>query len=1106
MKTSLTNQMKIRTLAIFAVFFSCFQLAMSGEFLVIDKEITWSISADTSFNWFLPDAGVPSNWLSPADYYNGTWYIRYEVKSVATNASFGMQFGIIQHDTGRLYEQPVQRLQGAGDVVYHNSSPSGWLKSGGGVDFTKVSEIQNLCAIIYSWSPLLPLDPGKASWSQRFNWFPVTLRISVVAVSSGSSFSGWAGYLNIKKPTPDYAIDYPNERTDKIVPATDEYSYNADMSGAVSGNGQKLALTPGQDVYFRTKASGDMLASDIQHLVVPLRPTASIAFAIDYINEKTVENVSTAIEYSTKADFTSPVSGTGAKVTLIPGQDLYFRMKATASAFASAGYKLTVNARPAAPSVTINYVVESTNPIASTMEYSTDSTFTVSTAGTGIAITVTPGQNLYFRYKATASAFSSKKFLLVLAVRPATPVATVNYATEKTVESFTAADEYSDSPTFTSTITCTGTPIPLTPGKDLFVRVKPTASSFASLACHLVVPNRPTASIAFTIDYINEKTVENVPSTIEYSTTETFVVKVSGTGNKITLTPGQDLYFRIKATASSFASAAFYLAVDERPLMYEDYLSINYVTEYSNYVIDPDMEYTTDSTFTVFSTGTGIKIKITPGQDLYFRIKASASNFVSKVYRVNVPERPATPIATIDYAAEKTVESLPSTIEYSKSPSGSAPISCTGTPISLIPGQDLWIWVKSTNNSFASSDLHLVVPDRPTASIIFTIDYINEKTAENVASNMEYSASETFEDKTSGTGNKVPLIPGQDMYFRIKATTSSFASTAFYLAVGERPPLHDDYLSINYITEYTNYNIDPDMEYTTDSTFAVFSTGTGDKIRLTPGQDVYFRIKATVSSFASEVYWLIVPERPATPVATIDYAAVKTVESFPATIEYSKYPTYTSPVTCSGEPIPLTPGQDLLIWVKPTNSSFASFDCHLVVPEMPYLEYTGGNMVNTYFSVKAVLDETMTGFDLTDVSVINGQAKNLRADNWFDVYPDQKGDVHVIIPYNTFAGASFASNEVIVYYDSTLSVVPRTSHDNFSIFPNPSHTGLIYINTTISVPYTIDVISGEGSTIKSVTAYEKKYQQVDLQGLPRGIYYLKIHLHDKVIVHKVILD
>jgi len=92
-------------------------------------------------------------------------------------------------------------------------------------------------------------------------------------MNGGEGGGGGGGCTPAQQATPTYNINYSNETTDKVVPSTDEYSLSSGMSDAVSGNGQNLHLTPGQDVWFRTKASGECwLASNIQHLTVPQRP------------------------------------------------------------------------------------------------------------------------------------------------------------------------------------------------------------------------------------------------------------------------------------------------------------------------------------------------------------------------------------------------------------------------------------------------------------------------------------------------------------------------------------------------------------------------------------------------------------------------------------------------------------------------------------------------------------------------------------------------------------------------------------------------------------------------------------------------------------------
>ncbi len=247
-------------------------------------------------------------------------------------------------------------------------------------------------------------------WDSRFTyWFPMKVKVTVVAVAAGHTFSGWDNYLTpaqTKQPTPTYGIDYSGERTNKTVHlSSDEYSFSANMSGAVSGTGQTLTLAPGQDVYFRTKAGGDFIASDVQHLTVPAKPSAP-TFSIDYANELTVENINNTVEYSASSSFAGTIVGSGNRVLLTPGQDLYFRTKANASAFTSESFLLHVPIRPETPAIAIDYSNEMTTPIASSMDYSLNASISPSTAGADQAVSVIPGTELYIRVRSTSSQFN----------------------------------------------------------------------------------------------------------------------------------------------------------------------------------------------------------------------------------------------------------------------------------------------------------------------------------------------------------------------------------------------------------------------------------------------------------------------------------------------------------------------------------------------------------------------------------------------------------------------------------------------------------------------------------------------------------------------------
>jgi hypothetical protein len=83
----------------------------------------------------------------------------------------------------------------------------------------------------------------------------------------------------------------------------------------------------------------------VQHLVVPARPDGP-AITIDFPTESTAQVISSAMQYSTSSNFYTATDGTGAALLLTPGSTLYFRSKATASAFRSNVSTLVIPTRP----------------------------------------------------------------------------------------------------------------------------------------------------------------------------------------------------------------------------------------------------------------------------------------------------------------------------------------------------------------------------------------------------------------------------------------------------------------------------------------------------------------------------------------------------------------------------------------------------------------------------------------------------------------------------------------------------------------------------------------------------------------------------------------
>jgi hypothetical protein len=562
----------------------------SQEFLMHEETFTWTKDADVcgGYHYWTSYGNAPANmnWKTPYDYQYGQYYFRFEVLDQPTNDPFTLNMCIwTEYDNGVWKEECggfSPTLAGPGSVVTYNTN-IGYQLNGITIDWTDLSKLWRfgICFYIggHNVGPSIYCTDHPELWSQIDSYMPLKLRVTIVAVAQGYTFSGWNNYVGgsctpVKQATPSYGIDNANMTTDKAVPSTDEYSYSADMSGAVSGNGQKLALTAGQDVYFRTKQLNDCyLASDIQHLVVPASSCgtpvqqATPAYGIDYAYERTDRVVPATDEYSYSSDMSGSVSGTGTKLTLTPGQNVYFRTKkASDCLLASAIQTLVVPDRPAVPSVSVDFVNESTaENIGSALQYSASSSYTDPVTGNGSKVSLMPGQDLYFWVNVTASSFYSLVTHLVVPERPATPAIAIDFANERTTAVPPSID-ISANASMAAATSGTNETVAVSPGTDLYFRTKSTSGSFASLIQHLIVPERPAAP-AYSIDFANERTVETVPAGNEYSASPDMTGSVAGADAAIPLTPGNDVFFRVSHTASSFSSEVSHLIVPMRPVL-----------------------------------------------------------------------------------------------------------------------------------------------------------------------------------------------------------------------------------------------------------------------------------------------------------------------------------------------------------------------------------------------------------------------------------------------------------------------------------------------------------------------------------------------------------
>ena len=396
---------------VLSMVFAGIQSELTAQTTVFDEEIYWEWDIPQEYGgygfywWHRLDGynienygNMPTDdWSSPDDYYSGEFSMRIEIISQPTSNPFLVQFGIWQ-DLSKGADHPEtvcsrQYISGGNGTVFEGSlgSPNTWWnkESGDLVDFNRPEDFYRIGIVLWNPDPLcIPMGhdwnpSGCPEYAPDF--FPLRVRVTITA-TPGSG--GPVIY------PPNYGIDYWGERTSDVVSSDDQYSYDDFSGGTVyDGDNTYLYLTPGTNVYFRKKADW----SKKQTLDIPYRPSTP-NFTIDYDNEETMETVGSEFEYSSQSDMSGALTGDGSYVSLTPGNNTYFRRKATSSSFKSTIQNLDVPDREAAPGFGIDYMAERTTTVVDgTFEYSTSSDMNGATSGSGEYVNVTPGTNLYFR-------------------------------------------------------------------------------------------------------------------------------------------------------------------------------------------------------------------------------------------------------------------------------------------------------------------------------------------------------------------------------------------------------------------------------------------------------------------------------------------------------------------------------------------------------------------------------------------------------------------------------------------------------------------------------------------------------------------------------------
>jgi hypothetical protein len=99
--------------------------------------------------------------LSPDNYYNGTFYLRFEVQNVPTSEPFKLQFAIWGDlDAGAMYwtescsDATPNYFNGTGTQAY-SSMPVNWYKKNGGINWSDRTTFHRFGIILWVHNPLV---------------------------------------------------------------------------------------------------------------------------------------------------------------------------------------------------------------------------------------------------------------------------------------------------------------------------------------------------------------------------------------------------------------------------------------------------------------------------------------------------------------------------------------------------------------------------------------------------------------------------------------------------------------------------------------------------------------------------------------------------------------------------------------------------------------------------------------------------------------------------------------------------------------------------------------------------------------------------------------
>jgi hypothetical protein len=1009
--------------------------------------------------------------------------------------------------------------------------------------------------------------------------------------------------IALQAAAPAYAIDYFNETTDRNIELTNEYSTNADMSGASSGTGTTIPIKPGQNLYLRIKSTASAVSSAIQTLVVPNRPGQPY-YSIDFINETTNEIVSLFVEYAIYENMKGAISGTGVKIPVTFGQNLYFRVKATDTCFKSLIQTLVV------PSIFTEQALVSLSGVTISSiawgDYDNDGYLDLLVTGltsADVAIsklyhnngdrTFTEQTNIILMGVSDGSVawddYDNDGYLDILLTGWSgfTDVSKIYHnngdgtfteQTNITLEGVSMGsvawgdydnDGYSDilltgsssqyiskiyhnngDGTFTEQVGVSLTGVYnssvawgdynndgyldiLLTGNTGTERVskiyRNNGNRTFSEMVSIVLPGISDGSVAWG-DYDNDSYLDilltGASGTQSNNGAISKIYRNNGDGTFSEQTGivlngvynssaawgdyNNDGYLDILLTGRTGSTGVSKIYKNNRNNNFVEQTTVGLPGVYYGSAAwgDIDNDGDLDMVLTGNSGSTRISKIYNNNRGVVNTAAIAPSNLRAVIKNVNdinffwskgtdaeTPQNGLSYNLYIYQEAQKNFKRSPLALVQTHKENGHRLIAQIGNIQysdsgyflrNLATGNYKWsvqaIDGGLKGGSFASERaLHFInLKD-------VNINVANNQIT-NTATGMEFSINTV--DGIDGTwisctdlNTSVNFgIGGFDIWVRqsdMPANKRKLATIALQAA----PPVY----TTDYINEATNEIFLITDEYSTNISMIDAVSGNNLKLSLTPGLNYYFRVKATSTMVASEIFPLSLSGRPAPPVYTIDFINERTIENIKATDEYSVNSDLSSMVSGVGLSIPIIPGQSLYFRTMASATGFKSIIQKMVVPERPAAPYNPfvDDVANTFDWANNSDFTNVTDYEYSIDNGLSWQACLLKPINVGNI--DLSSGILKIRVKTTsdhFRGESLSSNAAF-----TISTkIDHLKEQGIQIYPNPVKNLLIINDLTSKAE--LKIYSLEGKPM--MTFHLNNNNVIDLCNLPNGIYILKI--------------